>query len=427
MSQGFPYLSRRCLVVAVCITVAIWISYSGVKHALATHYAESANAEDWLRAAQLEPGEAAHWYQLARYRQLDFDHTDLPLAISYYRRAVKLNPRSPYIKLDFASALEMAGENVEAETYFRAAQADFPISAEVSWKYGNFLLREQRLPEAYEEIHRAAEQSPKLIPIVISRVWHSNPDIHVLLDRILPDTAAADWSGISYLSEAQEASAALEVWSRLAAKKPSIETKQLLGLLDMLVKQERYDDARTVWRQAMSLPGGPSQAEDGDSLLYDGGFEKNLTGGGFGWQQKDVPGAAFDFDSDIKHSGERSARITFDGTQNLTYGDLYQKVLVTPGVRYHFRGYIRTENISTDSGVRFEIVDLNEPKNLGLLTPNEKGTQPWTLEEADFTSGPRTRLLQVRVVRAPSQRLDNKISGTVWVDDLALTPAGAKP
>jgi len=47
----------------------------------------------------------------------------------------------------------MAGSKGEADSYFRAAQAAYPISAEVSWKYGNFLLRQDRLPEAYAEIH----------------------------------------------------------------------------------------------------------------------------------------------------------------------------------------------------------------------------------------------------------------------------------
>ncbi len=140
----------------------------------------------------------------------------------------------------------------------------------------------------------------------------------------------------------------------------------------------------------------------------------------------DVPGADFDFDNDVKHSGERSARIVFDGSQNLTYGNLFQQVLVTPGTHYRFQGYLRTDQISTDSGMRFEIYDPKDQKNLDVLTPNERGTQPWTLEEADFTTGPQTHLIRVRVFRAPSDRLDNKISGTVWVDDVEIFPRRTK-
>ena len=126
-----------------------------------------------------------------------------------------------------------------------------------------------------------------------------------------------------------------------------------------------------------------------------------------------------------KHSGTRSARIAFDGTQNLAYQNLYQMMLVAPGTRYRFRGFLRTDHISTDSGMRFEIFDPHRTKNLDVLTPNETGTQPWTLEEAEFTTGPQTHLIRIRLRRLPSTRLDNKLSGTVWVDDVAVLPAGS--
>jgi tetratricopeptide (TPR) repeat protein len=427
MYGGLSNSAARWSAVAITIAAAVWFSFTGVRHALASHYAASSNPDEWLRAAKLEPGDAQHWYQLGRFRQLDFDHTDIPLAISYYRRAVSLNSYSPYYKLDLASALEMSGQDAEADKYFRAAQFDYPISPEVSWKYGNFLLREQRLPEAYAQIHRAVMWDPKLIAIAVSRVWRSNPDVRILLDQILPDTPAADWGAIAFLSDAREPAAALTVWNRLIAKRPAMDRKTLFAFLDMLVGQERYDDAGSVWRQAMPFLESSPPAQDPRSLVFDGGFEKDLSGGGFGWQETDVAGAVFDFDFDVKHSGERSARIVFDGTQNLHYGYLFQQILVTPGTPYRFQGYLRTNQISTDTGVKFEIYDPKDQKNLDVFTPNERGTQPWTLEEADFKTGPQTHLIRVRLSRAPSTRLDNKIGGTVWVDDVKIFPVGTKP
>jgi tetratricopeptide (TPR) repeat protein len=427
MPEEAPNPAARWSAVAIAIAAAIWFSYAGVKHAVAGHYAGSSSAEDWLRAAQVEPGDAEHWYQLGRFRQLDFDHADLPLAVTYYRRAVDLNPYSPFYKLDLAGTLEMAGQNAEADKYFQAAQHDYPISPEVSWKYGNFLLRQQRLPEAYAQIHRAVMVDPKLIPLAVSRTWRSDPDVRVLLDQILPDTPAADWGAIAFLSDAQEPTAGLAVWSRLTAKKPAVEWKTVFPFLDMLLAQEHYEDAGQVWKQALSLAGDSVSAPDARSIMFDGGFEKDLMGGGFAWQEMEVPGASFDIDTEGKHSGERAARIVFDGTENLTYGYLYQQVLVTPGTRYRFQGYLRTDRISTDSGVRFEIYDPKDQKALDVLTPNEHGTEPWTLEEADFITGAQTHLIRVRVFRAPSQRLDNKIGGTAWVDDVAIFQAVPKP
>jgi tetratricopeptide (TPR) repeat protein len=415
----------RWAATVIATVAAVWFCYAGVKHAVASHFAGSSDPQDWERATRFEPDNAEIWYRLGRFRQLDFDSTDVPLAISYYRRAIQLNPRSPYYKLDLASALEMAGDNGEADSNFRAAQRAYPISAEVSWKYGNFLLRQNRLPEAYAEIHRAAMVDPKLIPLAVSRVWHSDPDVQLLLDQVLPDTPAAYSEALSFLTDEQDPTAAIEVWHRLIAKDPPAEFKWGIKLTDMLVAQEKYEQAGTVWRQAVGMTAGSAVAYTGNSVVYDGGFEREISGGGFGWRQKDVEGADFDFDTGEKHSGSRSARLIFDGTKNLLYEDLVQAVLVSPGTHYHFQGFLHTDQISTESGMRFEIVDPKGPQHLDLLTKNETGTVPWTLEQRDFTTGPQTHLILVRLARKLSERLDNKLRGTVWIDDVTIVPTGA--
>jgi tetratricopeptide (TPR) repeat protein len=426
MPEGFANPVGRRAAMAIAIVAAGWLCYAGVMHGLAGHYAASSSPEDWSRASRIEPANGENWYRLGRYRHLDFDQPDVPLAISYYRRAVQLNPHSAFYKLDLASALEISGEDAEAEKYYRAAQENYPISAEVSWKYGNFLLRQQRLPEAYAQIHRAVVVDPKLIPLAISRAWHSSPDVHVLLDQVLPDTAEGDWEALTFLTDAKESAATLTAWNRLITRKPTIVWKNVFPFLDMLVAQERYDDAGSAWRQATAIAGFSAPASDGGSLVFDGGFERDLLGGGFGWRQDDVAGADFDFDTSEKHSGTRSVAITFNGTQNLAYQNLSQAILVSPGTHYHFRGYLRTDHISTESGMRFEIFDPRDFKNLDVLTPNETGTTPWTLEEADFTAGPKTHLIRIRLTRVPSTHLDNTLRGTVWVDDVELVPVETK-
>ncbi len=424
MPEGTASPPRPRVAAVIAIVAALWFCYAGGKHALASHYAASSNPQDWERAARIEPDNPATWYQLGRYRQLDFDNADIPLSISYYRRAIQLDPPSPYFKVDLASALETAGNNDEADSYFRAAQAAYPISAEVSWKYGNFLLRQDRLPEAYAEIHRAVVVDPKLIPPAITLVWRSNPDIHLLLDQVLPDTAEAYSQALTFLTDAQNPSAALEVWRRLIVKDRHTDWKWVFMLTDMLVAQGKFEEASTVWHQAVEADASSPPAYTGNSLVYNGGFEKDISGGGFGWRQIETKGADFDFDTDVKHSGVRSARLIFDGTENLSYQGLTQEVLVSPNTHYRFQGFIRTDQISTESGMRFEIVDPKDQAHLDVLTPNETGTLPWTLEQSDFTTGPQTHLIQIRLVRKPSERLDNDLRGTVWIDDVSVVPHG---
>jgi tetratricopeptide (TPR) repeat protein len=422
MPDRFPNQLRRWASAAFALGAAAWLCYAGSKHALASHYAASPNFENWERATRIEPDNAEIWYRLGRFRQLDFDNADIPVALADYRRAIQLNPRSPFYKLDFASALEMAGNNDEADNNFRAAQAAYPISAEVSWKYGNFLLRQNRLSDAYAEIHRALQVDPKLIPLAVSVAWHSDPDIHLLLDQVLPDTPEAYSDALAFFVNEKNPTAAIEAWNRLIEKDPQTDWKRAFPLSDMLIAQEKFEQAGTVWRQALKGTPDFEPGYAGDSLIYDGGFEKDIAGGGFGWRQSDVPGADFDFDTDVKHSGNRSARLTFDGTNNLSYEGLLQYVLVSPSTHYLCQGFLRTDQISTESGMRLEILDPKHPQELDMLTQNETGTLPWTLEQANFTTGPQTRLILIRVVRRLSQRLDNKLRGTVWIDDVSLIP-----
>ncbi len=418
--------SKRCVALAVICVGAVWLAFASVRHEIAHHYASSSNPDDWMRAAAIEPANADIWYQLGQFRQLDFEHLDLPAAISYYQRAVRANPKSSFYKLDLASALESTGNAAEADKDFRAAQANFPVSAEVAWRYGNFLLRQNRLPEAFAQIHRAVLVDSKLLPTAISVCWHSNPDARVLIEQVLPGNAAGDWEALSFLVQEKDADAALVVWKHLIAQNPEMDTAKLYPFIDMLVAQGRFSDAGSVWKQA----GGAEQSVVGAagqrSLIYDGGFEKDISGGGFGWRYQEIADADFDFDADTKHGGARSAHITFDGKENLDYAGLNQFVLVEPNTRYRFQGFLHTEGIATDSGMRFEIRDPLRTPVLDMLTANQTGDQPWTLEEAVFKTGPQTQMIEIMVRRVPSQRFDNALRGAVWVDDVSLVPLGSQ-
>ena len=128
------------------------------------------------------------------------------------------------------------------------------------------------------------------------------------------------------------------------------------------MKREKYG-VRPSPRMPVS-----ASAYAGNSLVYDGGFERDISGGGFGWRQTDAEGADFDFDTEIKHSGGRAARLTFDGTKNFTYENLFQYVLVSPVPITAFKDLFRTDQISTESGMRFEIVGPKDHSQLDVLT-----------------------------------------------------------
>jgi hypothetical protein len=188
----------------------------------------------------------------------------------------------------------------------------------------------------------------------------------------------------------------------------------------MLFETGHVDDARIVWKQALFAARIPSDADSTGSLVWNGSFERDLLNGGFDWRLRPIEGAEMDWDEQYAHSGRRSLRLDFDGSANVDFQNVWQYVAVQPSTRYRFSAYFRAEDVSTDSGMRFEIRDLSRPGNPSRFTPNIVGTQPWAGADADFATGPDTKLLQIVLRRARSEKLGNKIRGTVWVDDVAL-------
>jgi hypothetical protein len=127
-------------------------------------------------------------------------------------------------------------------------------------------------------------------------------------------------------------------------------------------------------------------------------------------------------DSQDAFEGARALRIEFNGKRNLDYSHIFQYVAVQPNTRYRFFGAIRVKGVTTDSGPRFQVFDAFDPGNLFQSTENIVGTSGWSSQRIELKTKSETRLLVVRLARPPSNKLDNQISGTVWIDQVTLTP-----
>lgn len=347
-------------------------------------------------------------------------------AIASYRRAVERNPSASKYWTELALAYELTGELESAKKAFERARLNYPISAEISWTFGNFLLRQGQLSEAGKEIRFALETDPRLSRFAVTAGWTATRDVAFLLDHLLPPRAQFYLEAIDYLISKNELEPALRVWERLETLREPLELKRVLRFLEALLQQNRVAEAVRVWQHALDASRWPD-GRAGNSLVWDGGFEQDFLNGGFGWRRLDVAGTRIDVDAEEAHSGTRSLRIRFDGSANVDLAAPQQFVAVEPRTRYRFAAWLKLDGISTDSGVSFRIFDPRNPQAVDVATQNRTGTQPWTQQEAEFTTGPETRLVLIAPRRAPSAKLDYKIRGTAWVDDVSLTPVGPAP
>jgi tetratricopeptide (TPR) repeat protein len=415
---------KRILLV-VALAVAAILVFQASQIWLADHRINSGKPEQMERGAALLPGDADAWDRLGRFYQLDFTDSDMSRALVNYQTAVQKNPLSAHYWMDLASAYEATGDDARAQEAFGRAKAVYPASAEVAFHYGNFLLREQKYPEAYDELRRAVQADRTLLPLVISRAWRANGDINQLLDHVVPADVDAYSQALDFFGSAHDADPALAVWRRLLEFGRFVPLARTFPLLEELIREDRADDARRVWREALAAAALPHMEPARGSLIWDGDFQEEFSNGGLGWRWNGIPGALIDFDSQAAPNDSRAVRLDFSGGNNVSLSGPFEFVPVEANRGYHFHAYMRTEQITTESGPRFSITDPNHPNALNILTENFTGTRPWTAVEADLSTGPETHFLLVRLVRDPSRLFDNKLSGTAWIADVSLVASSA--
>jgi hypothetical protein len=412
----------RALHLAGVLLIAGTLACFAGKVWLAAHWGSSWNSDRMQRAAHLEPDNAAYWYRLGLYEKWNFEQHDLGRIVGYFEQATKANPRSDTDWMDLADAYEALGQTERARDAFEKAESVHPMSSDVAWRYANFLLRLGEYPEAFAEMRRALLSDPGLTIKAVSECSRASNDLPKTLTEVLPSQGQYYLTAMDYLVSQHQIDAAITMWNQLLALKQGSQMQQVVPLINELIGEQRVVEALDVWRQALEATSWPRDQGGASSAVFNGGFEHDLLNGAFDWREDPISGAAFLSDVGVVHTGRRAVRITFDGSANVDFQNLRQLCPVEPSRHYHFAAYTRLEEISTDSGIRFALYDTFHPAALQILTPNWVGSRPWSLVEADLVTGPETHLLTISLRRLPSWRFDNKLRGTVWVDDVSLVP-----
>jgi hypothetical protein len=245
----------------------------------------------------------------------------------------------------------------------------------------------------------------------------------VLIDQVLPPDVDAYIQALDFFASIRQADPALAIWRRLISMGKPLALPRTFPFLDELILDDRAADAKRVWIEALTAASLPHDEPLSHSLVWNGGFAGDFSNGGLGWRWNSPIGVAVDFDTAPPSSGVRAVRLDFGGGRNLEITEPMQYVPVEPAHTYQFHALMRTEEITTESGMRFSLVDPNHNDAVNALTDNFTGSHTWTALDMDVTTSRETHFLQVRLLRTSSRLFENKLSGTVWIADVSLVPA----
>jgi hypothetical protein len=396
---------------------AVAQSFFGIRAALAAHYVGLNTRAGFETAVRLEPNDPDMWHLLGRYWQYDPVEADTGRAIRAYTTSLGLNPFSADIWLDLASTYETEGEIDAARKAFLEAKHLYPVSAEVLWRYGNFLLRQNELESAFAEFHRAVGENPQLAGGAVRICRHVEPDFDQILYRVLPPKADAYLNAVGELTNEADTTDALKVWSKLFLLHPKLHSHEVTPFVDELLRRRQASDAARVWWQAVTLMELPKMNDPAGSLIWDGGFETDVTGGGLAWRWEQHQSPVISYDHNVRHSGLRALRLDFDQKKIFGFVDVCQFVVVEPKTAYEFTAWLRTKDMAKEGGISFRLAMPDLQASPVFETTKLLGTNEWTEVSMPWTSPDGSRLAQVCLERL---RAYDQHHGTTWVDDVSL-------
>lgn len=382
---------------------------------------------DSLRlASRLDPGNSTYHVQLGRLYQYSITNPRPKEAIQQFQEAVKANPYDPQAWINLAAAHEFQGDTPRAERDLQHASTLAPNLPIYQWTIGNYFLLHGNTQEAFRHLKVVLAGSRQYDRTVFNIAWKASGNAAHILQELIPNSLPAEFSYLNYLVTERRMPEAEAVWKRIAASPEDFNPREASGYIDTLIKTGRADAAYKAWtdlqgkRLVPTPPGGPSQ-----NLITNGNFEDPLLNMGFAWRIQDVHGVYAGLDTATFHSPGHSLTLQFTGDQNLDYHQIFQFVKVSPNHKYQLDAFMKTQNITSDSGPRLEVVDVYDPRVLNKFTPGMTGTSGgWNPLNMQFMTGPKTQVLLILLVRPPSKAdEDTGIKGRVWLDDVQISSA----
>lgn len=333
--------------------------------------------------------------------------------MSLFREALRADPASPYRWCDLGEAMLDDGQPEAGRRCLARAVELGPRMPQILLRAANFGFRSGAPDEALRFAARALALTPDYDAAIFSSYSRMGVETAAILDHGLPREARPAAAFFRYTLARAAADDAAQVWAWMARN--SFNTDRLADeYAGFLLARGEGEAAVRMWAAQMAA------REAGylkTNWLCNEYFTREPEGYRLGWHIAPVEGVQVVRDGG-RTGDERSLRIDFPGTSNLSYSQVGQTTFLVPGT-YRFSAVLKTDRITTDEGIGLRIFDRGDPGKLDVRTRVLRGTNDWTAVESTFRVAGAS-VVEVQVVRTPSQKFDNKFAGTVWMTQVRV-------
>lgn len=414
--RGFLSLSCRILVLLVIVPAYLILLWLISRPVLAQFALQSINEESILSAVSYEPGNATYHYILGRFYHSQDNGSSLNKAVRSYRDSLRSSPLQGGCWLDLAKAYQASGATRDAGYAIERATKLLPSNPSVRWEAGVFFLINGALEQAVENLRAFILLSPDRQEEVYDLAWKIPLDSRYVLENLVPEEYHNYKRYLLYLISAGRAGESGDVWRKIRGL--PVEPEVVVRYLDFLLSGHLYEDGERIWQEYLASTNSGRQSDE-SGMPRNGSFEYEILNGGFDWKIQEAQGVDVFIDRDIHMLGDRSLGVTFDGTANPGTVIASQLVRVLPKTDYILRANIKSDSLTTTNGV-FLAVEGHDCSVISERSEMITGTVFWREVSLKFHVPPECSAVRIKIQRDKSQKLDNKISGNIWIDGITL-------
>jgi Flp pilus assembly protein TadD len=417
-----PALRWVLVLPALLALTAAWFAvrwYVGNTVAEYTSTPDADGIEMARLATRWSPDDALTHWRLAFLEEKNFSADNLAAAVHEYQLAVQVEPYDFRYWMELGRALEAAGDTENGEKALRRAVELAPAYSHPRWQYGNLLLRQGRVDEAFAELSRAAEADSQMEPPVFgltAQIFDGDIDKIV---RALPSASLRLHFALSLVGSGKP-DQALQVVNTVSAADRKSESESVNDLIKAFMQGRYYRAALSLLRDAEA---DASQLPSPNSI-WNGGFELPLAYRDekpFHWMINSSSQAQVGADNVRPHGGRNSLRVIFKSPNKLESIPISQTAIVEPNAQYKLEFYQRTEGLVTAS-VPVLVVNDSLGKPLASSPPFPSGTSDWQGVTLNFKTKPGEDGILITFYRNPCSDKDPicPIFGNIWYDDFNL-------
>lgn len=427
MTQPVKFINAKTavgrIIILAAIVIALAFAWFGVRWQVGSMLGEltqpsQENALEVARAAiSLAPGDPQPRWLLATKMKEEFDEASIAESIRNFQEAVRRSPKNYRWWIELGRAYEQAERYEEAERSFKQAVELAPAYTFPQWQIGNFLLRQDRVDEAFAHLTTATEKSIVYREQVYALAWDYFDKDPQRVEQIAANTPSARVSLAQFYAQRGAAGDSLRIWNTIPEAEKARHPQILKNITQYLYTKRFYRQTVDFARQSGIDP------EVKAETISNAGFEKGLgdtEGTLFGWKaNRSDSKIEIQADSVVRAEGQRSLKITF---KNYAKPDLYnvsQLVAVQPSARYRLTFMLRVENLRTGGEPVMEVVDANSDIMLVRTPRFPLGSQEWQQMTLEFTVPEKCDGITIRTARETCGE-NCPISGMVWLDNFTL-------